>query len=156
MQRLMTFAFGALAGALALSAVSFVQAHDNAAMEKAAPKNNPLFINMTTGDSWRGWMGLHFAHATLKMGHPVSVFLNMDAVKLASKKGEQEKKPSMQRVPRDIIADFIKDGGIVLMCGPCMQEFGLTQADLVEGVQMGRPGYTQGFIFAENARTLTW
>ena len=28
--------------------------------------------------------------------------------------------------------------------------------DLVPGVQMGRPGYTQSFIFAENARTLTW
>jgi len=32
-----------------------------------------------------GWMGLHFAHATLKMGHPVTVFLNLDGVKLASK-----------------------------------------------------------------------
>jgi hypothetical protein len=29
----------------------------------------PLFVNMTTGDSWHGWMGLHFAHNTMKMGH---------------------------------------------------------------------------------------
>jgi hypothetical protein len=50
----------------------------------------------------------------------------------------------------------MKDGGIVLMCGPCMTEFGLKLDDLVPGVQMGRPGYTQSFIFAENARTLTW
>ena len=42
------------------------------------------------------------------------------------------------------------------MCGPCMTEFGLKLDDRVPGVQMGRPGYTQGFIFAENARTLTW
>ncbi len=90
------------------------------------------------------------------MGHPVAVFLNLDAVKLAAKSGEQEKRPSMQRVPRDIIADFIRDSGIVLMCGPCLSEFGLTMDDLVPGVQMGKPGYTQGFIFAENARTLTW
>ena len=101
-------------------------------------------------------MGLHFAHATLKQGHPVAIFLNLDAVKLAAKSGEQEKKPSMQRVPREVLADFIKDGGIVLMCGPFMSEFGLKLDDLVPGVQMGRPGYTQGFIFAENARTLTW
>jgi hypothetical protein len=26
----------------------------------------------------------------------------------------------------------------------------------VPGVKMGRPGLTQGFIFAENAKTLTW
>ncbi len=101
-------------------------------------------------------MGLHFAHATLKQGHPVAIFLNLDAVKLAAKSGEQEKKPSMQRVPRDILADFIRDGGVVLMCGPCLTEFGLTVDDLVSGVQMGKPGYTQSFIFAENARTLTW
>lgn len=28
--------------------------------------------------------------------------------------------------------------------------------ELVAGVQMGRPGVTQGVIFAENSRTLTW
>ena len=75
----------------------------------AAPQKNPLFVNMTTGDSWRGWMGLHFAHSTLKMGHPVAIFLNLEAVKLAAKDGEQEKKPSMQRVPREILADFMRD-----------------------------------------------
>ena len=58
-------------------------------------------------------------------------------VKLAAKSGEQEKKPSMQRMPRDIFVDFIKDGGTVLMCGPCMTEFGLKLDDLIPGVQMG-------------------
>ncbi len=115
-----------------------------------------LFVNMTTGDSWRGWMGLHFAHNTMKMGHQVTIFLNLDAVKLAAKSGEQEKRPSMQRIPRDIVADFIKDGGKVLICGPCLAEFGLKLDELVPGVELGKPGYTQSFIFAENAKTLTW
>jgi hypothetical protein len=51
---------------------------------------------------------------------------------------------------------IIRDGGVVLMCGPCMQEFGLQLDDLVPGVVMGRPGFTQAFILAQNARTLTW
>ena len=42
------------------------------------------------------------------------------------------------------------------MCGPCLQEVGLKLEDLVPGVQMGKPGLTQGYIFADNARTLTW
>ena len=152
----MIFTLGLMTGlALAFAAPSG-RAHDADTLAASAPQKNPLFINMTTGDSWRGWMGLHFAHATLKMGHPVAIFLNLDAVKLASMSGEQEKKPSMQRVPRDILADFIHDGGVVLMCGPCLAEFGVKLEDLVPGVQMGKPGYTQGFIFAENARTLTW
>jgi predicted peroxiredoxin len=150
----MIFLAGAIAGAGLIGAM--MPAFTQPAPAQPAAGKAPLFINMTTGDSWRGWMGLHFAHATLKMGHPVTVFLNLDGVKLASKTGEQEKKPSMQRIPRDIVADFIKDGGVVLMCGPCTQEFGLKTEDLVAGVQMGRPGLTQGFIFAENARTLTW
>ena len=149
MRRTIIFLFGLLAGGACVALIG--PAYTQSAAGKA-----PLFINMTTGDSWRGWMGLHFAHATLKMGHPVTVFLNLDGVKLASKTGDQEKKASMQRIPRDIVADFIKDGGVVLMCGPCMREFGLKTEDLVAGVQIGRPGLTQGFIFADNARTLTW
>jgi predicted peroxiredoxin len=156
MQRSLIFALGLMAGLVFAFAVPSGRAHDADTLANSAPQKNPLFINMTTGDSWRGWMGLHFAHATLKQGHPVAIFLNLDAVKLASLTGEQEKKPSMQRVPRDILADFIRDGGTVLMCGPCMAEFGLKMEDLVPGVQMGKPGYTQSFIFAENARTLTW
>ena len=156
MRRLMIFGIGLLAGLALAFAVPAGRAHDAGTIAASAPQKNPLFINMTTGDSWRGWMGLHFAHATLKMGYPVAVFLNLDAVKLASMTGEQETKPSMQRLPRDITADFIRDGGVVLMCGPCMAEFGLKIDGLVPGVQMGRPGFTQGFIFAENARTLTW
>lgn len=68
------------------------------------------------------------------------MFLKFDAVLLASMKGQQEQKRSMRRIARDIISDFIRDGGTVLMCGPCMAEFGLKMEDLVPGVQMGRPG----------------
>jgi predicted peroxiredoxin len=156
MQRSISFALGLLTGMALMLAVPLGRAHDADQLANSAPQKNPLFINMTTGDSWRGWMGLHFAHATLKQGHPVAIFLNLDAVKLAANSGPQEKKPSMRRVPREILADFMRDGGIVLMCGPCMAEFGLKLDDLVPGVQLGKPGYTQGFIFAENARTLTW
>ena len=64
------------------------RAHDAATLANSAPQKNSLFLNMTSG----------------------AIFLNLDAAKLAAKSGEQEKKPSMQRVPRDVLADFIKDG----------------------------------------------
>ena len=152
MRRLVTLLTGMVLG-LAIAYLLPLRNFDAVARTPAKP---PLFVNITTGDSWRGWMGLHFAHATLKMGHQITIFLNLDAVALASLKGEQEKRPSMQRVPRDIVADFIRDGGKVLICGPCLAEFGLTLNDLVSGVELAKPGYTQSFIFAENARTLTW
>jgi predicted peroxiredoxin len=86
---------------------------------------------MTTGDSWRGATGLEFARAMLKIGHPVAVFLNLDAVRLALRTGEQEKKASMPQVPREIIADLIRGGAIVLICQPCLSEFGFKLDDVV-------------------------
>ena len=77
-------------------------------------------------------------------------------VNSAAANDTQDKKGTQGRLPREIIGEFIRDGGVVLMCGPCMQELGLKLDDLVPGVKMGRPGLTQGFIFAENAKTLTW
>ena len=69
MKRLVVFACGLLAGA-ALMLAWPLRAHDLESFKKAAPGNNPLFINMTTGDSWRGWMGLHFAHDDAEDGSP--------------------------------------------------------------------------------------
>ena len=70
--------------------------------------------------------------------------------------GEQEKKPSMAQVPREIIADLIREGAIVLVCQPCLAELGLKLDHIVPGVQVSRPGYLENFIFADNVRTLTW
>jgi len=154
MKRAAILAFGIVLG---LGAAHLPSGKMFEAVAQQTPASKPaLFVNMTTGDSWRGWMGLHFAHNTMKQGHQVTIFLNLDGVKLAAKSGDQEKRPSMQRVPREIVADFIKDGGKVLVCGPCLSEFGLKMEDLVDGVELGKPGYTQSFIFAENAKTLTW
>ena len=97
-----------------------------------------------------------FARAMLKVGHPVAVFLNLDAVRLALRTGEQEKKASMPQVPREIVADLIRDGAIVLICQPCLSEFGVKLDDIVPGVQLGAPGYLENFVFADNVRTLTW
>jgi predicted peroxiredoxin len=84
------------------------------------------------------------------------VFLNLDAVRLALRTGEQEKKASMPQVPREIIADLISGGAIVLLCQPCLSEFGFKLDDIVPGVQLGSPGYLENFVFADNVRTFTW
>jgi hypothetical protein len=56
----------------------------------------------------------------------------------------------------EIIADLIRDSAIVLICQPCLSEFGVKLDDIVPGVQLDSPGYLENFVFADNVRTLTW
>jgi predicted peroxiredoxin len=156
MQRIVIFLLGLLVGGGLIASAPPGKAHDDLTGGLATPQDHPLLIHVTTGESWRGATGLEFAQAMLKSGHPVAVFLNLDAVKLAVRTGEQEKRPSMSQIPREIIADLIRDGAIVLICQPCLSEFGLKLDSIVPGVQLSRPGYLENFVFADNVRTLTW
>ena len=63
---------------LGFAAALLVQSSLDRHRRAGASLQAALFVNMTTADSWRGWMGLHFAHNTMKMGHPVTIFLNLD------------------------------------------------------------------------------
>ena len=103
MRRIVIFLLGVLVGGGLMAAVPSGKAHDDLTGALAAPENHPLLVHMTTADSWRGAMGLEFAQAMMKIGHPVAVFLNLDAVKLALRTGEQEKKSSMQQIPRELV-----------------------------------------------------
>src|SRR5262249_9810647 len=130
MQRIVIFLFGLLLGCGLMALVLPGKAHDDLTGALASPENHPLLLHMTTGDSWRGATGLEFARAMMKVGHPVAVFLNLDAVRLALRTGEQEKKASMPQAPREIIADLIRGGAIVLICQPCLSEFSFRLDDI--------------------------
>src|SRR3981189_2387 len=150
------FLLGLLVGGALIAAGPSGQAHDDLTGGVTTPQDHPLLIHFTSGGSFGGAMGLEFAATMLKSGHPVAVFLNLDAVKLALRTGEQDKKASMQQIPREIIAGLIREGAIVLICQPCLVEFGLKLDHVVPGVQVSRPGYLENFVFADNVRTLTW
>src|SRR5258705_12730757 len=107
MQRFVIFLPGLLLGGGLLASAPSGKAHDDLTGALAAPQNHPLLLHMTTGESWRGATGLEFAQAMLKIGHPVAVFLNLQAVRPALRTGQQEEKASMPQLPRDIIADLI-------------------------------------------------
>lgn len=132
-----------------------VAAHDGANPGDPAAKNG-LFVNLTTDDPFRAWMALHFALSTQQLGHPVTVFLNVTAVRLASTKTPAPKFETAREAPADYIRAITKAGGVVLICMPCLGVVGMTAGELVDGVLPGAPGLTQSAIFAEGARVISW
>ncbi|MFM1892254.1 MAG: hypothetical protein RLZ44_1331 [Pseudomonadota bacterium] len=127
----------------------------------AAEEKGGLFVNLTTDDTWAAAKAILFAHEkVLKRGHkPVAIWLNVRGIYLADKKRPshvhglmKEKGQSIQ----DMLRAFMNDGGIVIACMACSQAAGLTEADFIDGVQMGNPDLVMGLLFDPSVKTLSW
>ncbi len=116
-----------------------------------AGANDPLFINMTTEGSHRSMMALTFGANQMERGHPLTIFLNDEGVKVGSKK-RAKKYAEHQRK----LAEMMAKGAVVISCPMCMRHYEVKEADLLPGVQLGNPELTGGALFKDNTRTLTW
>jgi len=95
-----------------------------------------LIINLTsdaTENAHSSLMGMHLAQKSLKNGMDVTVFLNVNAVKLMlpasdsiSFKGENL---------QEVLKDIMDNGGKVLACPHCMEVHKVKETDLMEGVK---------------------
>ena len=120
-----------------------------------------LFINLTTDDTWSAAKAIMFAHEkALKNGHsPVAIWMNVRAVYLADKKRASHVHGLMRDSNmsiQDMLAAFIKDGGMVIMCQACSKAAGLTKADYIDGVTMGDWATIESILFDPNVKTLSW
>jgi len=116
----------------------------------AALAADPLFVNLTSDDGHRAHMAIAFSQTALEAGHPVTIFLNVDAVKIAATKARK------QQHNREMLEKFMKSGGKVLACPHCVEHAKLEEADLIEGVQIGKYEITQEALFAPGGRSLSW
>jgi sulfur relay (sulfurtransferase) complex TusBCD TusD component (DsrE family) len=120
-----------------------------------------LFVSLTTDDTWAAGKAIMFAHQkALKNGHkPVVIWMNVRAVYLADKKRPSHVHGLMRDQNmsiQDMLAAFMKDGGVVLMCQACSAAAGLTKEDYIDGVQMGNWELVEGYLFDPNVKTLSW
>ena len=112
---------------------------------------DPLFINMTSDDGHRATMAIVFGTKQQARGHALSIFLNDKGVLVGSKAhakkfGDQQK---------DLL-DAMSKGATVLICPMCMKKYGVKEADLLPGIQVGSPELTGAALFKDNGKTLTW
>lgn len=68
---------------------------------------------------------------------PKIVFLNQSAVLIASKKNREKYRDHQVR-----LIDLMNKGVTVLICPDCMKQYGVNAADLIDGVQVGKPSQT--------------
>lgn len=100
----------------------------------AAQGKQSVFVNLTSDEGQRVTMALNFSNSLLKDGQDVTIFLNVDGVRLGSAKvaGLSAQRTELQA--------FMKAGGKVIVCMHCMQMRGVTQADLIPGLTTGGEG----------------
>jgi len=111
---------------------------------------DPLFVNLTSDDSHRAQMALMFSQKVLEAGHSVTVFLNVDAVKIAARKAGRHKDNQA------LLSALVKGGATVLACPHCVEHAGMKPADLMDGVKLGTHELVQGALFEPNTRSLSW
>jgi predicted peroxiredoxin len=121
-----------------------------AAVALPARAADALFVNLISDDSHRAYMALAFSQRVLEAGHPVTVFLNVDSVKIAAKKAAEHKDNQA------LLSALVKGGATVLACPHCVEHAGMKPGDLMDGVKMGTSELVQGALFASGTRSLSW
>jgi sulfur relay (sulfurtransferase) complex TusBCD TusD component (DsrE family) len=116
-----------------------------------ADSNDPLFINLTSNDAHRLDMALTFGGKQMKLGHPLTVFMNDTAV-LAAAKSNSAKFPEQQK----LIADLVAGGANILVCPSCMKHHGVADDDLLPGLKLSNPDLVGQALFRDDSRTLSW
>lgn len=119
-----------------------------AAESAAAPA--PLFLNVTTVDPHAAHMALSVAEMSAQAGHPVTIFLNLDAVRLAARDAD------MFAAGRADLERALKAGARLLVCRHCLAYAGLAEAALIEQAELSTPERVTGALFAPGGRTLSY
>jgi predicted peroxiredoxin len=96
-----------------------------------------LVVLMTHGaDHELSSVGFTIACGGLTAGLRVSIFLTSAAVDLVRKRAIDMTAVAPLSPLRDLVQDFMKRGGTVWACTPCVKARGYTEQDLVEGVSI--------------------
>ena len=106
---------------------------------------------MTTDEAHRASMAISFGKAQMERGHPLTVFLNDKGVFVgakahAAKYGEHQK----------VLGELMGKGATVIACPMCMKHYGIETADLLPGIQVGKPELTGGALFKDDTKTMSW
>ncbi len=123
----------------------------------ASGSGEKLFINLTSDEINRAAMAIGFGTMVLKKKEiPVTIFLNVDAVRIADKDIPEHKHANGKSL-KEMLTGFLQAGGQVIICPMCMEHVGGLKGDeLLDGVQVGGPDVTWPALFAPGTTVLSY
>jgi sulfur relay (sulfurtransferase) complex TusBCD TusD component (DsrE family) len=110
-----------------------------------------LFTSLSTDDGHRAALAIKFGKAMLERGHPLTVFLNDKSVMIASKT-----KSAGYAEQQSELAALIGKGVTVIACEHCLHDYGLTHADLLDGIKTGMLDVKGGGLLKAHTHTMAW
>jgi hypothetical protein len=122
--------------------------------EAATPvveRTAPLVVNLTSADPHRALMALTFAVNQAKRGHPTTVYLNDQGVRIADKGGD-----ATLADHRKTLGELVALGAVVLACPMCSKHCGITAESYLPGITVSSPERIEAALFAPGARSLSW
>lgn len=94
-----------------------------------------LVVLMTRGtDHELSSVGFTIANGGMTAGMKVSIFLTSAAVDLVRRRAVDTTQVNPLEPLKGLIDDFLRRGGTLWACTPCVKSRGYTQEDLIEGV----------------------
>lgn len=116
-----------------------------------------LFVNLTSDDLDRAAMAINFStRVRQEKKIPVTLFLNVEGVRLADKRIPAKTHANGKSL-KQMLDDFVKAGGKVIVCPMCMKNVGgMSKADLVPGVVVGASDVTWPALFADDTTVLSY
>ena len=102
-----------------------------------AEQSKELVVLMTKGaDHELSSVGFTIANGGMTAGLRVSMFLTSAAVDLARKRAVDSTQVQPLEPLKAMIEDFLKRGGTLWACTPCVKARGYTEADLIDGTRI--------------------
>lgn len=127
-----------------------------AAADKPSTPQEPmdsLVLAMSTDDTVIFDAAITIANVALKRGHPVTMLLRVDSIKVAVTKNNY---PVRDTTLSNKLSAFIEAGGTVVAGGSCMKEMGFSRGDLMKGVIVGTPDLVMGTLFKKDTKILSY
>lgn len=92
----------------------------------------PIHINLATNDPAKVSMALDAGRQYAEKGYPIVIYLNDKAVLLGV-----EVKSGVFSKEQVAIKQAIANGATVIICPSCLEDYGFTRINLVQGVVVG-------------------